>query len=69
MAFFPKRGTVWTYKERARFFASVGSLPILFFLAFGIYVGSWPIILVALAGLAGASLMLLSSERKHRDEP
>lgn len=65
----PKKGRVWTYKERARFWALIGSLPVVFFLVFGIYRGSWPIVLVALLALAGASMMLIASERKYRDEP
>lgn len=66
---FPKRGQVWTYKERARFYALCGSLPLLGFLGIGIFYGLWQIILLAVLGLAGASLIWLDAERKYRDEP
>lgn len=66
--FLPKRGEIWTYKERARFFAVTGSLPLFVFLVLGIVFAVWPIILVALLGLVGALMIWISAEHKFRNE-
>jgi hypothetical protein len=65
----PKRGEIWTYKERAKFFALAGSTPLIVFLVIGIALGIWPIILVSVIGLLGAWMIWLGAERKFRDEP
>lgn len=67
--FLPKKGEIWTYKERARFFAVVGSLPLIVFLVLGIFLAALPIILVSLLGLVGAVMFWISAERKFRNEP
>ncbi|MFC4398221.1 hypothetical protein [Arthrobacter sedimenti] len=67
--FFPKKGELWTYKERARFFAVAGSLPLVIFLVLGIFFAAMPIILVSVLGLVGAGMFWISAERKFRNEP
>ena len=66
---FPKKGQTWTYKERARLIALVGSLPLVYFLGVGIYNGLWQVILLAALGLAGAALYWIGAERHFRGEP
>ena len=67
--FLPKKGEIWTYKGRARFFAVAGSLPSVVFLVLGIFLAASPIILVSLLGLVGAVMIWISAERKFRNEP
>jgi hypothetical protein len=66
---FPKKGQVWTYKERAKFLALAGAVPGVIFLALGVVNGAWPIIAVAVMALLGSAMIWLGAERKHRDEP
>lgn len=66
---FPKKGQIWTYKERARFFTLVGSLPLLYFLGIGIFSGLWQIILITALGLLGLALYWIGAERWFRGEP
>jgi Na+/H+ antiporter NhaD/arsenite permease-like protein len=65
----PKKGQVWTYKDRARLFALIGALPAILVLVAGIFIGNWLAIGLAVIGLAGAAMIWLSAERKYRDEP
>jgi hypothetical protein len=66
---FPKKGQVWTQKERARAYALASSLPLLVFLTIGIVNGFMPMILVAALGLVGALMIWLGAERDRRGEP
>lgn len=66
---FPKKGQVWTQKERARAYALTSSLPLLVFLTIGIVNGFMPMILVAALGLVGALMIWLGAERDRRGEP
>jgi hypothetical protein len=66
---FPKKGRVWTQKERARTYALASSLPLLVFLTIGIVNGFMPMILVAVLGLVGALMIWLGAERDRRGEP
>lgn len=70
---FPKRGQVWTYRERGRFLSFVWGLPLVPMIAIGIYFGvtqsNWSLLLIALVAVVGLALFLFSSERSHRGEP
>ncbi len=70
---FPKRGQVWTYRERGRFLAFIWAVPLIPMLTIGIYFvaaqSNWLLLVVALVALAGWALFIFSSERAHRDEP
>lgn len=65
----PKKGQVWTYKERGKWWAVTGSVPILVFLVIGIYYGIWQIILFAVLGLLASAWLWIATVRKYRDEP
>lgn len=65
----PRKGQVWTYKERARFFALGGAVPGVILLVLGLAGGMWAIIAVAGMALVGSVLIWVGAERKHRDEP
>ena len=66
---FPKRGQVWTQKERARLYSLVSSIPLVVFLIIGIVNSYMPMILVAAVGLVGVLMIWLGAERGRRGEP
>lgn len=66
---FPKRGQVWTQKERARFYSLTSSIPLVVFLIIGIVNSYMPMILVAAVGLVGALMIWMGAERDRRGEP
>ena len=70
---FPKRGQVWTYRERGRFLTFMLGIPLVLMLVAGIYFmiteSNWTLILVTILGLMFLAMFLFDSERKHRGEP
>ncbi len=70
---FPKRGQVWTYRERGRFISLIWVIPVVFFLAAGLYFAfaesQWLLLIIALLMVGFLGLFFFSSERKHRGEP
>jgi uncharacterized ion transporter superfamily protein YfcC len=66
---FPKRGQPWTYKERTRLNSLIFSLIGLFWVVWGIVIGSWLMILLAVVVILCSVLIWLLSERKYRNEP
>ena len=66
---FPKRGQVWTQKERARLYSLTSSIPLVVFLIIGTVNSYMPMILVAAVGLVGALMIWLGAERDRRREP
>lgn len=70
---FPKKGQVWTYRERGRAFSLWMATPLLGGLIWGIVLavteGQWFVLALATLGLAGVALFLIDHERRHRGEP
>jgi CHASE2 domain-containing sensor protein len=70
---FPKKGKVWTYRERARSLSLVWSLGFIGMLIIGIYfaftASNWIVVILALLGLGFVAIFFFGSEREHRDEP
>lgn len=70
---FPKKGRVWTYRERGRTLSLVWGIPLVLLLIAGIYfviaASNWSLVIIAGLGLGFLVLFLLSSERTHRGEP
>lgn len=70
---FPRRGQVWTYRERGRFLTFVWGSPLIIMLIFGIYLiiteSNWLLALVTIGALAFLALFAYSNERNHRGEP
>jgi hypothetical protein len=70
---FPKKGQVWTYRERTRFLAFTWCLPIMGFVALGIYIGmtraNWLVLILSVVALGFLALYFFSNERKYRGEP
>jgi hypothetical protein len=64
---FPKKGQVWTYRERSRFLAITSALPLLIFLILGIYNSYMPLIVISSLGLIAVIGRLVSTERWFRD--
>jgi ABC-type uncharacterized transport system permease subunit len=60
---------MWTYKKRARFTALYMALTSVAVAIFGIYLGSWQVLLVAGLALLGTLIYGIGSERAHRGEP
>ncbi|GAB3555865.1 hypothetical protein GCM10027404_33300 [Arthrobacter tumbae] len=69
----PKKGQVWTYRERSRLLSLIRGSGSIVLVAFGIYFGvtgeTWGILIFALIALAGFALFFFSNERKYRGEP
>jgi membrane protein YdbS with pleckstrin-like domain len=70
---FPKKGQVWTYRERGRFLSLLWMIPIIAILIAGIYFVStdsnWLLLILGIVALAGLAMFIFSSERSHRGEP
>ena len=70
---FPKRGQVWTYRERTRLVTLVWALPLLGGIGFGIYLvlarGEWLVLICSVIGIIAIGVVLLESERHRRGEP
>lgn len=66
---FPRRGQVWTYKERTRFNGLMGGVVGLFPLVIGIVFLSWPLILIGSVIVASSVMIWVMGDRKYRDEP
>lgn len=70
---FPKKGQVWTYRERARTLTLFWGLGFVSMLIAGIYFviteSNWILVILALLGLGFVAMFFLSSEREHRGEP
>ncbi|MFJ5696597.1 hypothetical protein [Arthrobacter sp. NPDC093139] len=70
---FPKKGQIWTYRERARTLAFFWGLSFICMLIAGIYFvftqSNWILVILALLGLGSVAMFFFSSEREHRDEP
>jgi hypothetical protein len=70
---FPKRGQVWSYRDRGRFLALIWGIPLIPLLGIGVYFvaseSNWGILLITLLAIVGWALYFFSSERSHRGEP
>lgn len=70
---FPKKGQIWTYRERARTLALFGGLASIGMLLAGIYFvftqSNWIVVILGLLALGSVAIYFFSSEREHRDEP
>ncbi|MFJ5698724.1 hypothetical protein [Arthrobacter sp. NPDC093139] len=70
---FPKKGRIWTYRERARTLALFWGLSSIGMLIIGIYFvftqSNWIVVILALLSLGFVAMYFFSSEREHRDEP
>lgn len=69
----PKKGQVWTYRERGRSLGLVYGIAAVVFLGIGLYFGiatsNWLLFLIALGIAAFAGLYVYANERDHRGEP
>jgi 4-hydroxybenzoate polyprenyltransferase len=70
---FPKKGQIWTYRQRGRLFSLWLALPVLVGIVWGTFLaateGDWFILALSVVGLAGAAVFLIDHERRHRGEP
>jgi CHASE2 domain-containing sensor protein len=70
---FPKKGQVWTYRERGRTLSLSWALGFIGMLLAGIYFlftqSNWILVILALLGLGFVAMFFFSSEHEHRDEP
>lgn len=66
---FPRKGEVWTYKERTRLNALLGCIPGLVAIVLGIMWSSWIMGLVGLVIVACSAVIWVLGERKYRGEP
>lgn len=71
---FPKKGQVWTYRERGRFFSiMMMGLPSLGLVVIGIFLaiarGEWLLLVLGILALTAAATVFFENERKRRDEP
>jgi hypothetical protein len=70
---FPKKGRIWTYRERGRTLALFWGLSFIGMLIIGIYFvftqSNWILVILALLGLGFVAMFFFSSEREHRGEP
>ncbi|MBG6192462.1 hypothetical protein IWX64_003434 [Arthrobacter sp. CAN_A212] len=70
---FPKRGQVWTYRERTRFLSFMWTIPALGFTILGLYLGvtdgSWTVLVLAVVLLGFIGSFFAINERKYRGEP
>ena len=70
---FPKKGRIWTYRERGRTLAFIGTIIFVLLLIAGIYFvvtkSNWILVILSLLGLGFVALFFIGSERGHRGEP
>lgn len=70
---FPKRGQVWTYRERGRTFSLIWAIAAVVMLAIGIYFAvigtTWLLLALAIGVAACGVVVFVSNEREHRDGP
>lgn len=70
---FPKKGQVWTNRERGRSIGLVYGIAAVVCLAIGVYLGvtqsNWLVLVIAAITAAAAGLYVYANERDHRDEP
>jgi hypothetical protein len=70
---FPKKGKVWTYRERGRALSLVWGIPLILLMIAGVYfavtASNWSLFILAALGLVFLAMFLISSERGHRGEP
>jgi hypothetical protein len=69
MSFLPKRGQIWTTRERTRFLAVGWGIPLLAGLIFGIFTGHTMVIVAGVLGVICTIGYVITNERKLRDEP
>jgi formate hydrogenlyase subunit 3/multisubunit Na+/H+ antiporter MnhD subunit len=70
---FPKKGQVWTNRERGRSLGLGYGIAAVACLAFGLYLGvaqaNWLAFIIAVVTAAAAGLYVYVNERDHRGEP
>ncbi|ALE06214.1 hypothetical protein AL755_13300 [Arthrobacter sp. ERGS1:01] len=70
---FPKKGQIWTYRERGRFLSVLWGIPLIVLLIFGIYLAAaksnWLVLIVSFIGIVGLAMFFFSNDRSHRGEP
>jgi fatty acid desaturase len=70
---FPKKGQVWTNRERGRSLRLMYGIAAVVCLVIGVYLGvaqsNWLVLIVAVVTAAAAGLYVYANERDHRGEP
>lgn len=70
---FPKKGQVWTYRDRTKTLGVLWSIPVILGLTLGTYIGvtegDWLVFGAAILALVGVVTFVMSNLRHYRNDP
>lgn len=73
MTRFPKRGQIWTYRDRGRTHSLISLFVVVAIVAAGIFFlvsqGNWIVLIIGLVMIPALGLFYFSNEKEHRDNP
>lgn len=69
----PKRGQIWTYRDRGRTDSFFSLITVIAILAAGIFFlvtqGNWALLIIGLIMIPALALFYFSNEKEHEDNP